>query len=348
MAYTTIDNSELHFQTQLYTGNGSGGHGITFDGSENMQPDVVWIKQRDSRDHFLFNSVNGATKYVAPNTDALLETDTDTMTGFNADGFTLGSGVGCNENNDTHASYNWKMGTTSGITTGGASITPAGYSFNATAGQSVITWTGTGSNLTVPHGLGTALGAMYVKCTSHGGDWVFFHKTLGGAYGMEMPSTSGKQNTTAWFNSTAPDANKFTIGTNGNVNTSGRTYMALCYADVKGYSKFGSYKGNGNANGTFVHLGFKPNWLLLKRSDADGEGWLLHDIKRLGYNGGNSSFYANGSAGEATGGYLDLHSNGFKATSSNGVVNANGGHYTYMAFAKNPFTTSSGVPGLAR
>ena len=204
MAYTTIDNSELHFQTQLYTGNGSGGHGITFDGSENMQPDVVWIKQRDSRDHFLFNSVNGATKYVAPNTDALLETDTDTMTGFNADGFTLGSGVGCNENNDTHASYNWKMGTTSGITTGGASITPAGYSFNATAGFSIITWTGTGANATLPHGLSSAPGLVIIK-NRDGGHWrVYHHKNT------SAPETDFLRLDTTAATSDSPDPVSYT------------------------------------------------------------------------------------------------------------------------------------------
>jgi len=352
-AYTTIDNPELYFQTQLYTGNGSSGHAITFDGSENMQPDLVWIKQRDSRDHFLYNAVNGATKYVASNTNALLETDTDTMTAFNSDGFTLGSGIGVNENTDTHVSWNWKMGTTSGITTGGASVTPAGYSFSATAGQSVITWTGTGSNLTVPHGLGTALGAMFVKCTSHAGDWVFFHKSLGGAYGMEMPSTSGKQNTTAWFNSTAPDADKFTIGTNGNVNTSGRSYVAYCFAEKQGYSKFGSYVGNGSADPLSVNCGFKPAFIFIKESSGSGN-WVMQDNKRIrddladSNNGNMIQLYANSAGGDDSDPYIYATANGFVNINANSDTNASGETYIFMAFAEASFVNSKGVPNNAR
>ena len=347
--YTTIDDPSAYFQTTLYTGNGST-NAITNSGNSDLQPDWVWIKKRSATEnHALYDSVRGTTKTLYSNLNEAEYTEATSLTAFGSDGFTLGADGIVNANTGTYVSWNWKMGTTSGITTGGASVTPSGYSFSATAGQSVITWTGTGSNLTVPHGLGTALGTMFVKCRSHTGDWVFFHKTMGGAYGMELPSTSAKQNTTAWFNSTAPDADKFTIGTNGNVNTSGRSYVAYCFADVQGYSKFGSYTGNGNVSGTFIYTGHKSSYLMIKRTDSDGQ-WRIWDNKRNTFNPANTNLQANENGADYTDNAVavDFLANGIKTRNTEAEINASGGTYVYMSFAENPFVTSTGVPTTAR
>ncbi len=348
--YTNIDYPQQYFQCTLYTGNETN-RTITLDDTDaNTDPDFVWIKARnDANSHELFDSVRGVQKPLSTDGNGAEGSTSDSLTAFNTDGFNLGAGGGINGNSDTLVAWCWKGGTTSGITTGGASVTPAGYSFSAAAGQSIITWTGTGSNLTVPHGLGAALGAMFVKCTSTTGDWVFFHKTMGGAYGMELPSTSAKQNTTAWFNSTAPDADKFTIGTNGNVNTSGRSYVAYCFADVQGYSKFGSYTGNGSGtNAPFIYLGFKPAFVMFKRTDSTS-AWSMQDSKRIPFNEGNKALFANSSEAESTSdNSMDFVSNGFRVRTDTSNYNTSGGTYIFVAFAENPFTSSTGVPNNAR
>ena len=353
MAYTTINYPQQYFQTVLYTGNETN-RTITLDDTDaNTDPDFVWIKARnDANSHELFDSVRGVQKPLYTDSNGAEGSTSDSLTAFNTDGFNLGAGGGINGNSDTLVAWCWKGGTTSGITTGGASVTPAGYSFSAAAGQSIITWTGTGSNLTVPHGLGTALGAMFVKCTSTTGDWVFFHKTMGGAYGMELPSTSGKQNTTAWFNSTAPDADKFTIGTNGNVNTSGRSYVAYCFAEKQGYSKFGSYLGTNSADALYVHCGFKPAFIFIKESSGTGN-WVMQDNKRIrddlsdANNGNMPQLYANLANTEDTDPYIYATANGFVNINANSDTNASGETYIFMAFAESPFVTSSGVPNNA-
>ena len=350
MAYTTIDDPTIYFNTSLWTANGSA---KTISGV-GFQPDLLWTKCRsNSYSHIWVDSVRGITKQIKSDSTAAESTDAQGVTAFNSDGYVLGTQDEFANNGNTFVGWSWKNGTTSGITTGGASVTPAGYSFSAAAGQSIITWTGTGSNLTVPHGLGTALGAMFVKCTSTTGDWVFFHKTMGGAYGMELPSTSGKQNTTAWFNSTAPDADKFTIGTNGNVNTSGRSYVAYCFAEKQGYSKFGSYVGNGSTNPVSVLCGFKPAFIFIKESSGTGN-WVMQDNKRIrddlsdANNGNMPQLYANLANTEDTDPYIYATANGFVNINSNSDTNANGETYIFMAFAEASFVNSKGVPNNAR
>jgi len=363
MAYTSIDNPELFFQTKLYTGNGSAGHAITLDGDENMQPDFVWIKQRDSRDHFLFNSVTGATKYTASNETQVEQTDANTLTGFNSDGFTLGNGVGCNENNDTHVSWNWKAGTSftnDASSTGIGSIDSAG-SFNNDAGFSIVTYTGNGSSgATVKHGMNVAPDFMIIKSrdtTNQGA--IVYTKALGATkFAGYLNVTDASGTATAFLNDTAPSSSVITLGTYGNLNYNGAGYVAYCFAEKKGYSKFGIYSGTDSTSGPFVYTGFKPAWLMIKRSgtantstNMNGSHWVMLDIKRDTINaaGAAHALVANLPAAEDTTNLtkVDFLSNGFKFRGGADAVNASD-TYTYYAFAESPFVNSKGVPNNAR
>tara|TARA_R110000851_G_scaffold208795_1_gene361264 strand:- start:38 stop:1033 length:996 start_codon:yes stop_codon:yes gene_type:complete len=329
-AYTSIDNPELLFQCQLYTGNGSADHAITFDGSENMQPDLVWIKQRDSRDHFLFNSVVGATKYLASNTSALEETDTDTMTGFNADGFTLGSGVGCNENADTHVSWNWKE--TTGV-------------------FDIVTYTGNGSARTISHNLGVVPQMMIVKKRSNaGGNWQVNTAQLDANQLLELDDLSnGLSTDNSYFNNTRPTSSVFSLGTDGNQNTNTHTYIAYLFGSKQGVSKVGKYLASSDSS-SFIFTGFKPAFLIVKQIESGGNlNWGMFDNRRPGFNSTNSFLYANDSAAEdaSNATSIDLLSNGFQLR-ANTVGSNPGKNYIYMAFAESPFVNSKGVPNNSR
>lgn len=354
MAFINFKPSSF-FQTKIYDGNSST-QAITGVG---FQPDKLDIKRRNGGDNNwrVCDSVRTADNSLMYNLNNEASDLTGTVTAFDADGFSLGNNAsyvgGFNETGGEYASYNWKMGTTSGITQGAASVTPTAYSFNATAKQSIIQWTGTGSVLTVPHGLGVEPGSIFVKCTSHSGDWVAYHKSMGGSYGMELPSTSGQSATSGWFNNTGATSDLFTIGDNGNVNTSGRTYIAYVYGPRKGMSSFGKYIGNGASTGTehggpFIYCNFRPCMLFIKRIDTTG-AWYLWDDKREGYNETNDEFSLNSAAAEGSGNIsLDILGTGFKLRNSDGSYNADGGSYIYWAWAAEPQVGSDGTPGLAR
>ena len=346
-AYTTIDNPELYFQVKLYTGNGSAGHAITLDGDENMQPDLVWIKQRDSRDHFLFNSVVGATKYVASNLDQAEQTDANTLTGFDSDGFTLGNGVGVNENTDGHVAWCWKAGTSF---TNDASATSVGTidstgSSNSTSRFSVLTYTGTGSSGSIAHNLGSAPTTLFVKRRGSSDSWTVGHNSNGWGGFLRLDTTQAfGSNTNTWTN-TAPTSTVFTLNHN-DVNNDGTTFVAYCFAEKQGFSKFGSYTGNGNANGPFVYTGFRPAFVLQKSTAV--QGWQLQDNEREGFNGDNDLLQPHDSAAESGVNRVDLLSNGFKVITTDAGQNTDDQKYVYWAFAEQPFVNSNGVPANAR
>jgi len=343
--YTTIDDPEAYFQVKLYTGDGST-PSITLDGDTDMQPDIVWIKNRDATDsHCLFDAIRGTTKVINPDTNAVETTDADTLTSFDSDGFTLGADVKVNTDTEKYVAWNWKAnGSGSANTDGDLSST---VSVNATSNFSMVKYTSadTGSAKTVGHGLGVAPTMIIAKQLKDiGVNWICYIEEIGNTNTMWFDDTTGSSVINYW-NDTSPTTSLFTV--NGLLEDAYST-IAYCFAPVQGYSKFGSYTGNGNADGTYIHLGFRPAWLLVKQSSAHGEGWLIFDSKRLGYNGGNSSHYVNNSNTEASGGYADLLSNGFKARSTNSVINGSGSTYIYMAFAEAPFVNSNGVPCNAR
>ena len=351
MAYTTIDNPELYFQTVLYTGNATA-RSITLDGSENMQPDWVWCKNRDiDANNHLFDSVRGATKDLISNTTTSEATDAQKVTSFDTDGFSLGTNGNVNGNTNNQVAWCWKAGTSF---SNDASATSVGTidstgSINTTAGFSIISWTGTGSAGTVAHGLGSKLDLYIVRNRSDTEDWIVYHGANTSAPETDylaLNLTNATGDSSGVWNDTAPTSSVFSVGTANSTNGSSDNMIAYCFTEKKGYSKFGSYTGNGNADGAFITTGFLPAWIMVKPIDAT-QNWQIHDLKRLGYNIKNYNLSSNNSAAEAENDFMDILSNGFKIKRAD-VLNVSGDRYIYWAFAKAPFTNSNGVPTNAR
>ena len=329
MAYTTIDDPSAYFQTTLYTGNG-GTNAITNTGNSDLQPDWVWLKDRTTSEasHKVYDAVRGTTKYLAPNNTGAEATESG-VTAFGSDGFTLGSAGGTNGNGISFVSWNWKE--------------------SATAGFDIVAYTGTGSSNAVSHSLSATPSMIIIKNRDDADSWYVWHQGLGAVASNYINlDTSGPKSSVS-DGITAISSSNFTVNTRGDVNASSEKYIAYCFAEKQGYSKFGTYEGNGNANGTYVHLGFQPAFLIVKPIDA-ADNWVMFDNKRLGFNSSTSpyNFYANTNGPETTDtGQLDFVSNGFKIRNGGGTVNKTS-TYIYMAFASNPFTTSTGVPATAR
>ena len=236
------------------------------------------------------------------------------------------------------------MGTTSGLT--GGTITPSGYSISTTAGQSVIAWTGTGSAGTIPHGLGVTPKMIIVKETSHATNWAVYHSVWGNTKFKQLNTTAVLATTSNW-NDTSPTSSLFSVGGGDQTNTSGRTYVAYCFAPVRGYCHIGSYIGNGYANGPFVYTGFKPGFVMIVRTDSTYD-WTMFDNKRIGYNPENYFLWANSTAADGTTDYMDILSNGYKIIGTTQGINGGTSEYVYIAFAANPIVSSNDIPGVAR
>ena len=348
MAYTDIDKPEDYFNTVLYTGNGST-QSITGVG---FQPDWVWIKDRTdgTSSHRLIDSVRGATKEIYSDLTNAENTDTNGLTSFNSDGFSVGTTNGYNKNTDTFVSWNWYTGATASSNTDG-SITSS-VSANTTAGFSIVSYTGTGANATVGHGLGSALDMVIVKNRDDVANWKVWHNYLSGTQVLELNNTDAVETPAVW-NSTIPTSSVFSVGTQNTVNGSGDNIIAYCFAEKKGYSKFGIYNGVGSFPSdvtNFVYTGFKPAFIMLKQTA--GEAWNIVDNKRAyEYNPTGYFLYANTSgaeAGSVTYSEMDLLSNGFCLRKAHGQYNETGKQYIYMAFAENPFVTSTGICCTAR
>ena len=343
MPYTVIDKGSKYFNTKLYTGNGST-QSITGVG---FQPDFVWIKDRsDAYDHRLTDSVRGATKLLYSSLTNAEATEATSLTSFNSDGFSLGSANGVNSNTDNHVAWNW-LGANTTVSNTSGTITST-VSANTTSGFSIVSYTGTGANATVGHGLGVAPAIIIFKSRTNGAtNWFMYNKNIGATHHLVLNETGASSTSSTLFQDTNPTSSVFSIGTNTNTNQSTATFIAYCFAEVKGFSKFGKYTGNGSADGTFIYTGFKPAYVMIKRTDTTN-GWFLHDNKRNEYNVVNKLLEANTSGAETTFSNLDIISNGFKIRTSDSAVNASGGTYIYMAFAENPFVSSKGIPTTAR
>ena len=281
MSYTTINKSTEHFNTKLYTGNGSA-RSITGVG---FQPDWVWVKDRsDAQNHGLRDAVRGATKRLVSNDTAAENTQTQGLSSFDSDGFSLGTGVDVNANSANYVSWNWKAnGAGSANTDGSINST---VSANTTAGFSIVSYTGTGSNASVGHGLGVAPSMIIVKSRSSTDWWICYHKTQGATKYIALNFSNAVATNSGIWNDTEPTSSVFSIGTNGGTNGNGNNYIAYCFAEKTGYSRFGSYVGNGNADGAFIHTGFKPKFVFLKNT-TNGNRGVIYDNKRLGYNPNN-------------------------------------------------------------
>ena len=350
MAYTTIDDPAQYFNTVIYTGDGGSNRSVTVD----FQPDWVWIKERNgTNDQTLFDSVRGATKRLRANATEAEDTQANQLKSFDSDGFTLGSLSAVNSNGQNYVSWNWLAGGSASSNSDG-SITSS-VSASTTSGFSIVSWTGTGSTGTLGHGLGVTPQMIIVKKRDTSGtDWITFGSVLGGTVGSEFiklnfvnAKTTGLN--TSWFNQTAPTSSVFTVGTQSDLNGSSATYIAYCFVEKKGYSKIGSFTGNGDNNGPFVYTGFRPAWIISKRTDnSSGGEWNILDNKRDTFNVADAKLEANNSDAEETDEMYDILSNGFKITKGDGNINASGGTYIFMAFAESPFVNSNGIPTNAR
>ena len=355
MAYTTIDDPSAHFQTLLYTGDGTSSQAQTNTGNSDLQPDWVWIKKRaggTARAHQLYDSSRGVTKLLHSNSDGAESTQSAGLTAFGSDGFTVSDDDGIGANTATYVAWQWKAngGTTTSFNESGNN--PGGtIQTNTTAGFSIITTTGTGATGTIAHGLGAVPHWWISKQRSNAENWAVYHVSNTSAPETEILSlntTDGTADNANAYNDTAPTSTNLTVHTKNEVNTDGRTYVHYVFAPIQGYSKFGSYTGNGNADGPFVYTGFKPAWLIIKRTSSSGD-WLLWDNKRDTSNVTDAVLKPNSNAAENTGyWYIDFLSNGFKIRATDAEINQSGGTLIYMAFAEHPFVSSKGVPVTAR
>ena len=351
MAYSTIIKPSDYFNTKLYTGNGS----TNAQTGLGFQPDWVWLKGRsNSGSHKLMDAVRGSSSSLCSNNSNAAE-GADYFSSFDSNGFTVnGTSNDINANGQTYVGWNWKAGTTSGITTNGSSnITPSGYSFNATSKFSVIKWSGTGvDGAYLPHGLGVAPSVAIIKKTSASEEWVVYHIGLGSnqAY-LKLNNTAAQVTSSGIWYSYTPDATNIRLSNDTWVNASGSDYVGYFFSDTTGYQKHGSYNGNGNADGSFIYTGFKPAWVLIK-DRTRSEAWYIYDGKILGYNGQMGDFLANTTASVGTNYAIqvDMLSNGFKLNTTASHLNGSGEAFVYSAFAESPFVANSGesIPTTAR
>ena len=345
-----IDKPSDYFNTKLYTGNG-GTQSITGVG---FAPNWSWIKNRTSAEGSgVFDTVRGVTKMLCSQNSDGESTTANSLTAFGSDGFSVGANNRVNQNSNNIVSWNWKAGTSftnDASATGIGTIDSAG-SFNNDSGFSIVSYTGTGSNGTIKHGLNTAPKVVILKSRSDAQNWMVgmnINSSINFTDALALNQNYALEDYAGYWNDTAPTSSVVSLGSHNNTNGSSKTYIAYCFAEKQGYSKFGSYVGNGNADGTFVYTGFAPAFFILKRTDAT-EQWLIKDNKRPGYNP-NNTLYANLNNAEDTGSsvYGDFVSNGVKLRGTYNGMNASGGSYIYMAFAENPFVASNFNAATAR
>jgi len=344
MAYTTINKSGDYFNTSLWSGNGNA---QTISGV-GFQPDWLWTKCRsDSYSHILTDAVRGITKQLKSESNAAELTNAQGVTAFNADGYVLGTQADFAVNGNTFVGWGWKANGAGSANTDGAVSTTV--SVNTTAGFSIVKYTGTGTTTNFGHGLGVKPNVILIKSLSSN-DWVMNGDFLGSTTWQHklILNTSAAKATANNFNDQAPTNSVFYLNSaHGTTNGSGTEYIAYCFAEKTGYSKFGSYIGNGNADGTFVYTGFKPAFILQKDT-TNANGWHLHDNKRDIDNPSNTPLYPHSSSAEGSDTLCDFLSNGFKLRTSLASRNASGSTYIYMAFAEAPLVGSNNVPCTAR
>lgn len=344
MAYTTIKKPSDYFNTKLYIGNDSNSHAITGVGH---QPDLIWIKSRSNvLSHSLTDAVRGVGKNIKSDTTGAEFTNTNYVASFDSDGFTINNDGDINGLNRTYASWNWKAnGAGSANTDGTISST---VSANTTSGFSIVSYTGNGTaGATVGHGLGVKPSMIIIKTRESAGNWIVFHGTQPATKYIELNNTGALGTSTAPFNDTEPTSSVFTLGTWSNTNDNGNGMIAYCFAEKQGFSKFGSYTGNGSTDGTFVYTGFKPAFILVKQSNSTAS-WTILDNKRDSFNVTEKRLFPDGADAEvvSANGNTDFLSNGVKMRIGHANINASGSTYIYMCFAAEPLVGDN--PATAR
>ena len=351
MAYTTIDKPSDYFNTKLYTGNGtaigSGGLAVTGVG---FQPDWVWLKNRTTADrsHQVYDVIRGVTKGLKTNSADAENTNSERLAAFGSDGFTVGNNGDVNTSGNAYVSWNWKAGTsfTNDASSTGIGTIDSNGSVSSDAGFGIVKWSGTGSAGTIAHGMGSTPSFLIIKRLSEA-NWLVQTTALG--YGNYLALNTTDASASASTLVTGVSSTLVTLGNNGSVNGSGEDYIGYFFSEKKGYSKFGSYTGNGSTDGTFVYTGFKPAFTLIKAYSIVDK-WSIFDGKRNPFNEVDLNIRANLSDAEVdqANKEVDYLSNGIKLRTASGEWNSTGTQYIFMSFAENPFTTSSGVPACAR
>ena len=323
-----IDKPSDYFNTSAVWSGDDSEHTISGIGH---QPDFTWIKGVNiGTQHYLFDSVRGATKVIISNGTNAEHTNAQTLKSWNSDGFVLGTSDDVNGSGRTYIAWNWKE--------------------SATAGFDILTYEGSGSAQTISHNLGVKPDMIIVKNIDSSDppfNWRVYHSSLGAGVALKLNGTDAIDDDPGYWNDTEPTSSVFSVKDSGETNNNNQTYIAYLFAGKQGYSKFGSYVGNGNADGTFVYTGFKPAWVVVKQSSAAGEGWYMWDNKRDVFNAATNFLTINTVAAQGAGVDMDMVSNGFKHRYS-GAASNSAATYIYWAFAENPFVTSTGVPATAR
>ena len=356
MAYTTIDDAGLYFNTLIWTGNDADSRDITGVG---FQPDFVWGKRRDdAAGHNLLDVVRGAGENgeLQSNSNGAegdgAQDRFGYLSAFLSDGFRVEDGTEAsgdkaywNQNSATYVAWNWKAGGSASSNTDG-NVTSS-VSVNQTAGFSIVTYTGTGSNTTVGHGLGVKPNFILFKKREGTSNWITYDSENTATSYLHLNLTDAVASASTIYNNTEPTSSVFSIGTNSHVNTASGTYLAYCFAEKQGYSKIGSYTGNGNANGTFLYLGFKPAFIIIKDLSST-DPWHMIDNKRSPINLMNARLFPSNSNAENTSADIcDFVSNGIKFRGTNDGFNGSR-NYLYYAVAESPFVNSNKVPNNAR
>ena len=333
MAYTTIDNPELYFQTKLYTGN-NGTQSITFDGSEDMQPDLIWNKARSATEEpNIWDSVRGTGKGLTVSHNYSDSSWSTGVTSFNSDGWTMGDLDSMNDGSVTYVAWCWKE--------------------SATSGFDIVSYTGNDTARTISHSLSAVPKMMIMKNLADAASWVVYHGSNTSAPatdGLNLDTTGATDDDAGYFNDTDPTSSVFSVGTGNTTNGNSDAIIAYLFAEKQGFSKFGSYEGNNNADGTFVYTGFSVAWVMVKNIDTGSTKWVIQDSKRSSSSGGNPAdarLKPNDNTAEEEDSDIDLLSNGFKIRST-GSWTSDADTFIYMAFAEAPLVNSNGVPCNAR
>ena len=349
MAYSTISKPSLHFNTVTYSGNSSTNN-ITGVG---FQPDWLWIKARNyAENHVVYDAIRGVTKQLYPNTTGAESTNATALTAFGTDGFNLATANGnTNANGTNFVAWNWKAGGGQGSSNTDGTINTTYTSVNTTAGFSISQYTGTGSNATFGHGLGVAPTYYMIKETNSTGPWFVGNVDYTGDTGYLYLQSSGVGAASGQVFTTAkPTASLINLGTDSDVNQSGQTYIAYCFAPINGFSKFGTYTSNGNANGPFIYTGFKPAWVMIKNVSSTAI-WMLYDNTRDVDNPNTKALIPNDTNVEDVNAEnMDFLSNGFKCRTVGVKMNNSSNVFTYYAFAEEPLVANvgQGIPATAK
>jgi hypothetical protein len=338
---STIKKGNTVMDAVIYIGNGVSGRAVNT--TTNFRPDFAWGRARNvaGGSNVLIDSNRGNTKYLISESTGAEGTATDLT--FTSTGITWNDGPSLNANGSSYVTWFWQAGQGTNTTNTAGSITST-VSVNATAGFSVVTWTGNStSGATIGHGLGVAPKMVIVKGRSNAYSWIVYHASNGNTGAQFLNSTDAFTVNSVYWNNTSPSSSVVTLGNTVSVNQSGNTFVAYCWAEIAGFSKFGSYTGNGSNDGVFVYTGFRPKYLMVKRTTGSVYAWCVWDSSRETYNVQNAILTVNTANTENTGTlYVDFLSNGFKFRSySNGSENASGEPYIYAAFAENPFKNAN-------